>query len=442
MNTEQNDQETLPPPATPVVDDMPLKSPNNFFLSLMLFLSGVGLGGTAIATAAVIMGARDAGIAAVGMFGALIYFGQPVCLGSIALLVIYAAITKPWRAGSRAGKPFWIQTPLALIAALMIGWMQYGQHQIDQEDARDEARKVQVTEDQQQMAIAVLTDDSDTFTKAFDNCGDSCYRSSWVSQAVLANAPHTLAVLLKGATPATYDNEIASISQPSFCVRQTYYIFTWSLARLVGLRNEPAITQQFQPLWTKGNRDSAFSGAVMGGHLDQMDAMVKLGVNPKDITGEFNGDSLYATAAAGGVASPIAWLAKAGVVVPTKDSAEYVWHSLAEWANYTRPEIAQKAIAEWMKESRNIRYAPGAKLSNGEALFVAVHYNSPMLVQAMVDRGYKPDFDPEMDDRYRHRIQQMLARAPTDQSEQNERHQMCDGGEREWTSPDVPRGSN
>lgn len=440
MDTEQKDQETSSSP-TPAGDAAPPPSLNNFFLSFMLFLSGLGLWGTAIATAMVIMSARGDGMAAVGLIGALIYFGTPICLGAIVLLVIYAAITKPWRANSRAGKPFWFQTPLALMAALMIGWAQYGQYQIDQDNARDEARKAQVTQDQQMMAAAVLKDDSDAFAKAFENCGDSCYREPWVSQAVLAGAPRTLAVLLKGATPATYDKNVASISQPSFCARQTYYIFTWSLERLVGMRNAPEITQQFQPFWNKDNRDSAFFGAVMGGHLDQMDAMVKLGVNPRDVKGEFSGDSLYAAAAAGGDASSIAWLAKAGAVVPTKDGAEYVWHSLAEWANYTPPEVAQKAIAAWMDESGKIRYAPGAKLSNGEALYIAVHYNSPLLVKAMLDRGYKADFNPDVDDRYRDRIQAMLARAPTDQSEQVKRHQMCDG-EREWTSPDMPEGSN
>jgi hypothetical protein len=391
----------------PVEQSSPSRAKGFSFSWILLLLSGLGLSAVAAAVVSLfyaVQGKPDS-MGSMGnyvLMGVVVYGSMPVVFLAIVLLLFYLVIERPWRSGHRIALVFVIpQVLLAILASIGVGIVLRDDHNRDADDAKEQQRTAQVELDEKKMKAAVHSDDVAVFSAAYTDCGDSCNRAEWVQSSVVANAPRVLAVLLQGITSQNYQ-EIDKEPGPGFCKSGTHYDWVESPARLVGFRNSPAITQQFLPLWNAVNKDEAFLGAAMGGSRDLMESLVAQGVNPRTISNDTATENVYASAADGGSASSIAWLAAAGVTVQTRDEAESIWFKLGQWAIYSSSDVAQKGVETWLAERQKIRFSNGARISRADELTQAVHTDSSVLLAAMLKQGYRiKDLSDEDQDRLR-----------------------------------------
>ncbi|MGF6571219.1 hypothetical protein ABH945_003340 [Paraburkholderia sp. GAS333] len=358
----------------------------NPFASTLLFLSGVGLwGSAALGAGALLFGGT--GFGAINQLTDLFTVAAPAAAGGVVLLVLYTLIQQPWRAG-RGSLAFALQVPFALFVLLIVGLFELDAHRSAAQTEREAAHQIRLAADTDTMNRAIAKDDVTAFAPAYAECDDSSIcGDSWVTQAILLSTPRIAAVTLQGVTPATY-SQFDNHNIPKICRSGVLYNGQDSLAYLVGFRNSPAITALFAPLWGPADRDKAFLGAVTSGSTDLMDTLVTQGVDPRAMQAKTPSDDPYASAAAGGAFKSIHWLESAGVKVQTAASAQNMWTSFADWATRAPPELGAKGIDEWLAESSRIPYAPGAKLSPSDELTAAVQARSPALVAAMLQRGY------------------------------------------------------
>ncbi|WP_133649756.1 hypothetical protein [Paraburkholderia flava] len=387
----------------------------------LLFLSGIGLWGSAAAGGiAIFFG--GSGFAAINQLATVFMFAAPAAAGGVVLLALYAVIQQPWHAG-RGSIAFALQVPFALLVLLGIGAFELDARRSAARQVRGTQHEARIAADEDVMKRAIANDDATSFSPAYADCGESC-RDPWMHRAILANAPRILAVTLKGVTRETY-SQIDKYYVPMICKDGVLYQSSNSLARFVGFRNSPAVTALFAPLWGPEDRDHAFLGATMGGSTKLMDTLVKQGVNPRALHVDVAGDDAYASAAAGAAAGSVRWLVEAGVKVQTADSVRNMWRSLAEWADYAPPELAAKGAEEWLAESSRIPFAPDAKLDAVEELKTVVQFESPVLVAAMLQHGYRTE---DLDADYQERLKN--ASPPDELATQNDRKLYCDT--RDW----------
>lgn len=432
------DQNVTPPPSPDRRDDAeqkPRQSGGTW--SWLLVLSGIGLWGALLGTILIFAGAHGSH----GGWGQAMFFGLVLlaclaagCVGCV-LLLLYIVIKRPWRLPNRGGLGFWLQVVIALFVLVCAGKAIHEQYQSDAVDAKVAADKDRLNQDQQRMMTALRVDNQTDFSAAYLDCDDSCRKEEWVTRAVIAGAPNSLAFLLHGVTPQSYsklDDETIP-SYPGYCSNGSFHYSVRSIARMVGIRNIPAITQQFLPLWSATDRDHAFLGAVMGGNTGLMDELVTQGVNPQKIKAELGEeDSPFANAAAGGAAASLSWLAKAGITVHTQDDAEAVWRNLADWTAYSAPDTAAKALDVWFAQSANIHFDHGAKLDSAVELSTVMDRNSQVLAQAMLDHGYSAK-DLSADDQQR--LQQLLTQGPSDLDGPQQQQRWCKGSD--WLVDDL-----
>lgn len=433
MSDAQPDSPVTPPPSSETEAETASHARRG---SWLLWLSGILLWGAGLAAVVTFSGGLSgaaSGMAAVVLVSVLVMAFNWIAGAGIALLALYVLIYRPWRWPDRGGMAFWLQVVLVVLALLAFGAQIEGQRSDDAERAQEAANTAKLNAAEHGMIVALRTDDAATFATDYAICQDSCRWDAWVARAVIANAPHSLALLLKGMTPESYAKLADSMLLPGACVNRTYQYSSHSLGRLIGWRNAPAITAQFAPFLRPQDRDYAFRGAVMTGSLDQMNALVKQGVDPLHAKAELgDSDNLIATAASGGAAASIPWLTHAGIVVSTQDDAEAVWRNLADWVADSPPDVATQAIDAWFAASPHIRYAPGAKLDRAAELDVVVSRESPMLIRAMLQHGYRAE---DLAPGSRERLNQLLAPISTNLSGQQSQQRWCNGND--WLIDDV-----
>jgi hypothetical protein len=374
------------------------------------------------------------GLLAAGDYGAgLVYFmgleyvGIPVSLASIVLLLIYAARETPWREGARKSIAFGLQILLASIAVFWLSLIVYEQYQDVARYAREDQRKAREADTVQRMKVALRSDNVAAFKSALAGCRDyecdeSAGRSEWISRAVLANATSTLAVMLQDLTPQTYLSKEIDHVDPAFCKDGTLYYFPSSLAALVGFRDNPAITGLFMPLWGPKDRDSAFYGATMAGSTRSMEALIKQGVDPHAVRGEYEADSVFVAAARGATEDSFAWLLRAGMDVKTPDEEESMWRELADWAQNSPPDVVAQRTGAWLT---HVRFDPGHPDSHAIPLQAAVERNSPALAQYLLHHGWSAK---EVPSQLQDRFQQLISRPITETYDQRRRQRACAAG--------------
>jgi hypothetical protein len=400
--------------------------------SILLVLSGIGLWGMLIYSVfgwLVLLASNDYGSAML-YFTGLQYVGLPVCITSIALLLVYAVYEKPWLDGMRRSFAFGLQVLLAAFAVLWIGLMAYEQYQDQERRAREDQTEAQRAEAAQRMKAALRRDDVAAFSSALAKCSDyacdnSAQRGGWIGRAVRANATHILAVTLKDLTPQMYQSKEIDRVFPRFCKDGTLFYFPQSLAVLVGFRADPAITGQFLPLWGPKERDNAFYGAAMAGSTSLMETLVKQGVDPYAVSGEFEHDSVFVAAARGAAVESFAWLLHAGMQIRTRDEEQAMWRALADWALHSSPDAAAERIGAWMTQ---VRFDPRDLSRHAMPLEMAVDRRSPVFAQFLLQHGWRAT---ELPSDLQQSLQKLIASPITTTLAQQERRGACAAGD--WT---------
>jgi hypothetical protein len=375
----------------------------------------------------VLLASNDYGSARL-YFTGLQYVGPPVCMISIALLLIYAVREKPWLAGTRKSIAFGLQILLATLAVLWIGLIGYEQYQDEVRRAREDQRDAQRADATLRMRAALASDDVAAFSSALANCRDyacdsAAQRGGWIGRAVRAHATHILAVTLKDLTPQSYRSEGVDHVFPHFCKSGTLYYFPESLAALVGFRSDPDITGQFLRLWGPRDRANAFYGAVMAGSTSLMDSLTRLGVDPHTVSGEHTEDSVFVAAARGAAVESLAWLMRAGMRIKTLQEEQAMWRALADWALHSPPDAAASRIEAWMSQ---VSFDPVDAGRHAMPLEIAVDRRSPVFAQILLHHGWQAT---ELSNDSQQRLQTLITSPVATTHAQQERQGACAAGD-------------
>lgn len=129
----------------------------NPFAATLLFLSGLGLwGSAAIGAGALLFGGT--GFGAINQLADLFTVAAPAAAGGVFLLVLYTLIQQPWRAG-RGSLAFALQVPFALFVLLIVGLFELDAHRSAAQNARHAAHQVRLAVDRDTMNQAITKDD-------------------------------------------------------------------------------------------------------------------------------------------------------------------------------------------------------------------------------------------------------------------------------------------
>jgi hypothetical protein len=135
---EKNMSETVPLPLPfeqPEFIEPPAPPYRNSLAATLLFLSGLGLwGSAAIGAGAVLFG--GAGSGAIHQLVDVFSVAAPAAAGGVVLLVIYTLIQQPWRKGRRT-LAFALQVPFALFMVLVAGLFALDARRITAQNAQE-----------------------------------------------------------------------------------------------------------------------------------------------------------------------------------------------------------------------------------------------------------------------------------------------------------------
>jgi hypothetical protein len=118
----------------------PVPPYRNSLAATLLFLSGLGLwGSAAIGASAVLFGGT--GFGAINQLVDVFSVAAPAAAGGVVLLVVYTLIQQPWRKG-RGSLAFALQVPFALFMLLVAGLFALDAHRMAARNAPEAAHQV------------------------------------------------------------------------------------------------------------------------------------------------------------------------------------------------------------------------------------------------------------------------------------------------------------
>ncbi|MGN6087348.1 ankyrin repeat domain-containing protein [Trinickia sp.] len=363
-------------------------------LPVILALAALGLWLPLLLLAALLFsGSRDYGTAMA--FGLIAVFSLKVGAIAIVLLVLYAALAKPWRRPGRAATFFWLQIPAAILVC--IGMAAMGPGYLD--DVKREARQTRNDERFRQLIDALTMDDVGRFSQLLLSCGRDC-NGPWLEDAVAYNAPRCVGFLLKDTTASGYkERQYSEPQDRSGCVNSALYNIPLSLAGFVGLHDNPAITNRFVPLWDRADLQQALHGAAAGDHVDLMKDLVARGADPHEQTRGHSNRGLIAAALRGGAVDALRWLAANHVRIRTDSDRMEAWHSLSMWISNTSLQVSAQRLDALLDAMKALGVDPAppasATIQPLKASVVSMGPDNGILAAALIRHGAHPEYLPQ-----------------------------------------------
>ncbi|RDD83671.1 hypothetical protein DVJ77_03605 [Dyella tabacisoli] len=339
------------------------------------------------------------------------------CPIGAVMLIVHAALDKPWKRPFRRAWFFWLQ----MLAIGLIGisftssffhqWL-YGHQQASWDEGVERAQEPKGV-----MQAALLHDDDASFAKAYKICGRYCLLGEWLPKAIAAHAPRIVGVLLEGVTKRTYkDDFLNTADHMGTCKDGVYYEGYFALPGRAGASGDMAIIEQFLPQWDRDQVQEAFVGAAFGNHVEIMRALIAHGANPhqpidQHPPAQVATDSASSAAMRSGAVEALRWLSEQGVRVDSHYEQDLVWESFDEWIQHSPRAVWTGQLEAMLDTLARLGTVP-AHRSHGRSLGRAADDGDALLAHALLRHGAVVE---SVDEDYSRGMLQALLKGPADQ---------------------------
>jgi hypothetical protein len=349
---------------------------------------------------------------------AFLQLGMITCPIGALLLIVYAALDKPWKRPFQRTWFFWLQVFGIVVIGMGFASTSFHDWQSQRHQAAEWKEAERAKEPQGIMQAALLHDDDASFAKAYKICGISCPRGAWLPGAIAAHAPRIIGVLLQGLTRRTYKDEFLNrADHMGICKDGTYYEGYFALPGRAGASGDMAIIEQFLPQWDRDQVQEAFVGAAFGNHVDTMRALIAHGANPHQRIDDnppeqVAVDSASSAAMRSGATDALRWLNEQGVRVGSDHERDLIWESFDSWIQHSPKAVWTGQLEAMLDTLAKLGTVP-ADRSHGRSLGRAADDGDALLAHALLRRGAVAE-SIDNDD-YSRGMLQALLKGPADQ---------------------------
>ncbi|HWX66397.1 MAG TPA: hypothetical protein VNZ27_08240 [Rhodanobacter sp.] len=346
---------------------------------------------------------------------AFLELGVVTCPIGVILLIVYAALDKPWKHPFQRTWFFWLQVLAIVVIGLGVGSSFFHDWRAQRQQVAEWKEAERAKEPQGVMQAALFHDDDASFAKAYKICDISCPRGAWLPKAIAAHAPRIIGVLLKGVTRRTYEDDFLNrADHMGICKDGVYYENYFALPGRAGASGDMAIIEQFLPQWDRDQVQEAFVGAAFGNHVDTMRALIAHGANPHQRMDEHPPaqvavDSVRSAAMRSGAVDALRWLDEQGVRDGSDYEQDLIWESFDEWIKHSPRAVWTEQLETMLDALAKLGAVP-AHSSHGGSLGRAADDGDALLAHALLRRGALVE---SVDDDYsRAKLQALLKGAP------------------------------
>lgn len=354
---------------------------------------------------------------------AFLELGMVTCPIGVILLIVYAALGKPWKRPFQHTWFFWLQVLGVAVIGMGVGssFLHDWQDQRRQANTQEEAERSM--EPQRLMRAALSHDDDASFAKAYKLCGMYCPEGTWLDEAIAAHAPRIVGVLLDGMVKRVYDDRLGRAENMSICKRGASYEGYFSMAGKVGVSGDIAIIERFLPLWDQDDVQEAFNGAAFGNHVDAMRALVAHGADlhrPMDDDHPF--DNVSSSAMRSGSVDALRWLGEQGVRISGEKGQHEIWTVFDEWVEHSPSAVWTGQLEAMLDALAKLGTGPADDQSS--SLRRAARVGDAVLAHVLLRHGAEAK---NIDDEDTQAALQSLLKGPPDQlgSDDGSRVQAC-----------------